>query len=160
MRLAVFNGIRHGLEKLMLRGEALVKEEAPVGATGQLANSPAYDIPATMSFSGAADSVAGMKAELFIGPPADVYGAPVELGTKPHFPPPHALLGWVKKRFNPNSEEEAMQIAWAVARKIAKRGTKAQHFFERATDKLAKEAQGIMEREICEQLVAEGYGAA
>ncbi len=145
MKAAVLVGMHNGQEKIVLRGEQLVHEEAPVGASGQLANSANHIIT-------------GNVATLFIGPPADVYGAAVEAGTRPHFPPPSALVPWVMKKFNPNSEQEAMQIAWAIARGIAKRGTKAQLFFKRATDRLENEAQPIMEHEIAEELIAAGFG--
>lgn len=146
-KAAVLVGIGHGLEKIVVRGEQLVKEEAPVGATGQLANSANH-------------LVEGTRAEIFIGPPADVYGAAVEAGTRPHFPPPDALIPWVIKKFNPNSDAEAREIAWLIARAIAKRGTKGQLYFKRATDQLGKEARGILEFEIAEALDAAGFGEA
>jgi len=46
--------------------------------------------------------------------PTEPYGASVEFGTKPHFPPVRALERWAKKRgLNP----------YVVARSIAKKGT-------------------------------------
>lgn len=65
-----------------------------------------------------------------VHPPADVYAAPVETGTRPHFPPVNALLLWVKKKFGVK-DEEAKGVAFAIARKIAARGTKGHHAFER-----------------------------
>jgi hypothetical protein len=145
VKLAMHEGVQNGLEKIGLRGEALAKSGAPVGATGQLANSQAMQLSEN-------------RVEIFVGPPADVYGAPVEFGSKPHFPPVDALMLWVKKKFNPANDQDAKSIAFAIARSIAKRGTKATHFFENAMDLLEKEAPGIMEHELAEALRAHGYG--
>jgi HK97 gp10 family phage protein len=47
--------------------------------------------------------------------PTEPYGAPVEFGTRPHFPPVDALKRWAEKRgMNP----------WAVALAISRKGTK------------------------------------
>ena len=48
-----------------------------------------------------------------IGPTAP-YGPYVELGTKPHFPPPDALEGWAKRH--------GFDSAWPICKAIAERG--------------------------------------
>lgn len=61
------------------------------------------------------------------------YAIPVELGTKPHFPPVAAIADWVKVKLGiggPAGEK----IAWAIARKISKVGTKGAHMVQRAFD--------------------------
>lgn len=75
------------------------------------------------------------------------YAAYVEEGTRPHMPPVAAIAGWVRIKnlvgSNPRKiiqrrglrlerTDEEMVLAWAIAKKIAKAGTKAQHFFKRA----------------------------
>ncbi len=67
-----------------------------------------------------------------VHPPADVYAAAVEYGTRPHFPPIAALVPWVKRKFQVKDEAEAESIAFLIARKIAARGTQGHHMFERA----------------------------
>lgn len=54
-----------------------------------------------------------------VGPEAP-YGPFVELGTRPHFPPPDALEGWAKRH--------GFDSAWPICRAIAKRGLKAKPF--------------------------------
>jgi len=72
---------------------------------------------------------------LYVAPPADVYALPVETGSRPHFPPIAALLPWVKKKLSLPAggidEPEAKALAFVVARKISKTGTKGVFFFER-----------------------------
>lgn len=69
------------------------------------------------------------------------YALFVHEGTKPHFPPPSALKRWAIAHGMPGAE-------FAIARKIAQRGTKRRPFFEwalrgglqRAIDRLMVEA--------------------
>jgi HK97 gp10 family phage protein len=57
------------------------------------------------------------------------YGVFVERGTRPHFPPIEPLKRWsALKLGNAN-------LAWAVAKKISRVGTKAQPFMQPALDK-------------------------
>lgn len=55
----------------------------------------------------------------------------VELGTKPHMPPVHALIPWVRAVLGVDAKR-APSVAFLVARKIAKKGTKPQKHFESA----------------------------
>lgn len=55
------------------------------------------------------------------------YGKFVHEGTRPHFPPPRALERWVRLKLGVPSEQVA-GVAFAVARAIARRGTRAQPF--------------------------------
>ena len=59
------------------------------------------------------------------------YAIPVELGTKPHFPPVQALSDWARLKFG-LPPEEAERVGFAVARKIAREGTKGAFMFQRA----------------------------
>lgn len=148
LRDAVSQGQYNGMEKILLRGQALVVANTPV-ATGILANSISEDLQGGGAL---------LRGLIFAGPPADVYAAPVETGAKPHFPPPSALLLWVKKRFGVESEKEALSIAFAVARNIAKRGTTGAHMFQKAFDLLQQEAPGILEVEVAAAVRAAGFG--
>lgn len=65
------------------------------------------------------------------------YAVFVHEGTRPHMPPVDALAAWAKKKgINP----------WAVAKSIAKKGTKANPFLQRAVDKTARDVEGEFKR--------------
>jgi hypothetical protein len=64
-----------------------------------------------------ADSVIGMVAS---GLP---YAEWVEVGTRPHFPPPESLHEWVRVKLGIQDEDEIAQVSYLVARKIAQVGT-------------------------------------
>ena len=62
------------------------------------------------------------------------YASYVEYGRKPgKMPPPNILEAWAYKKFR-LSHKEARSMAWALARSIAKKGTKARPFFEPAVE--------------------------
>ena len=62
------------------------------------------------------------------------YASYVEYGRKPgKMPPPDILEAWAYKKFR-LSHKDARSIAWALARSIAKKGTKARPFFEPAVE--------------------------
>lgn len=54
------------------------------------------------------------------------YGAAIEFGTRPHFPPVAPLEAWAKRKLGRSG------LGFVVARKIAQKGTKAQPFFNPA----------------------------
>jgi hypothetical protein len=57
------------------------------------------------------------------------YALWVELGTKPHFPPVDALRGWTRRHLG---DED---LAFVVARAIARKGTDAQPYLRPSADK-------------------------
>ena len=62
------------------------------------------------------------------------YARYVEYGRKPgKMPPPDILEAWAYKKFR-LSHKEARSMAWASARSIAKKGTKARPYFEPAVE--------------------------
>lgn len=158
LRAAVHEGVVRGLEALGTRGSAIVQDNI---------NSPYGNLPPAVAFGNLVNSVHGDILEggevntLIIAAhaPADVYSAPVETGTVPHFPPPSSLVPWVKLRFQPASEKEALSIAFAIAKRISQRGTQGHFMFERALDQLSGEAQSILERQLADALSAAGYRA-
>ena len=143
VRDSVLSGMRNGMEKIGVVGEQLVVSGTPVGATGNLAQSV---------FSEFRPEPMRMVEVIAAGPPADVYAAPVETGTRPHFPPVNALLLWVKQKFGITDESEARSVAFLVARKIARRGTQGARMFEQAIEKLEPMAEDILTREIAEEI--------
>ena len=65
-----------------------------------------------------------------LGTPLE-HGEPVELGTKPHFPPLGPIQFWVEKKLG-YMGKEAESVAFLVARAISRRGTKGAQMFENA----------------------------
>ncbi|MBV8250552.1 MAG: HK97 gp10 family phage protein [Comamonas sp.] len=76
----------------------------------------------------------------------------VELGTKPHMPPVAALEPWVKAVLGVREPKEIKSVAFLVARKIARKGTKAQRPFGEAI--AATESQVLRLFEDCAGRVA------
>lgn len=150
MRAAIMAGAASAMEKAGLRAQMLVQEREPVGATGFLK----ADTYAEMHTDAPLHEVIG------VSPPADVYAGPVEDGTRPHMPPTSALLLWVKKKLQVSDEKAAQSIAFAIAKTIARRGTKGVHMFEKAFAQLELEAPGIFETEIAAALERAGFGGA
>jgi len=56
-----------------------------------------------------------------------VYAPYIEFGTRPHFPPISAIRLWVHHKGMAAAEDEG-RVAFLIARKIARTGTKAQPF--------------------------------
>ena len=160
IRAAINRGALNGLELAGERGVQLVEENiaSPLGdkpaavSTGNLVN-------AIFSEFQTAPGILG-RVVVAAGPPADVYAAPVETGSRPHMPPVSALLLWVQKKFGIEDEKQALSIAWAVAKTIKKRGTEGHQMFERAFEVLEDEAPGIIERGIAEEIQRRGLAPA
>ena len=128
--MALFNTaperVLSALDMLVTSGSLSLQEKAiegaPTGATGLLRNS--IQAKPTRNVGGI---VSGGAIT------AHAYAAAVENGTRPHFPPVEALKPWVKAKFGLSIEAEIAHVAFMIARKIAKRGTKAQPFMRNAT---------------------------
>jgi hypothetical protein len=154
---AVKMGVQSALSEAGARGVVLVTEairnpygsRPPAVATAILLHSITFQISQEAGIS---------RAVVFAGAPADVYVDPVERGTRPHMPPPSALLLWVKKKFSPSTERQALSIAWAIAMNIRKRGTSAFKMFERAFAQLDSELPRIFDAQIARAIRAAGVG--
>jgi hypothetical protein len=127
-----FEQFMHGAT-LYVEGE--IKERTP-HAFGTLRESFSSQV------TSAADNVIGV-----VGSPLN-YAVPVELGTKPHFPPVAAIQEWVEQKMALRGPE-ARSVAYLIARKIAVRGTKGafmvQHAFEAAKPELERQAQATLQ---------------
>jgi hypothetical protein len=64
---------------------------------------------------------------------ANPYALPVELGTKPHFPPLQPLLDWAQHKLGLHGEE-AEEAARAIQLKISWHGTKGAFMFRGAME--------------------------
>ncbi len=88
------------------------------------------------------------------------YAVPVELGTRPHFPPIQSLVDWVVAK-GIASEKDARGIAYAIAHTIAKRGTIGTHMFERGLEQNRDQVIGMFEAGVARivQRLSGYYGA-
>jgi hypothetical protein len=119
---------------LLLEREA--KENTPVGAGGGggLKGSIAAREPRRL-----ADTVLGE-----VGTPL-AYALPVELGTRPHFPPVQPLADWAVAKLGV-PRDEAQAVGFRIARKIAKRGTEGAFMFTRALAQTTPQIEAICGR--------------
>lgn len=88
------------------------------------------------------ETVAGLHVEGFVGSTLN-YVQPVDLGTRPHFPPVEALIDWVRTKLGVASDKQARGIAFLIARKIARQGTKGAHVFDEALERLTPQLERI-----------------
>ena len=119
---------------------AFLKAETPVGATKGLRNSTAGSI---------VGGPVGQRLEIRQGVKSregDPYGRFVREGTRPHFPPVAALVPWVQKVFGV-SESAAISIAYQVARKISRVGTKPNPYHARALKSMMPQLRVIFKQE-------------
>lgn len=79
------------------------------------------------------------------------YALPLEHGSKAHMPPVQPLVSWVRVRFNVKPAQ-ALPIAWAIARKIAKKGTPAKKVFTNALAKHQAQIERILTQSLAEAL--------
>jgi hypothetical protein len=112
--------------------ERELKEAMPRGATGITAGSITGDVFSTP---------AGVLGVVGSSQPAATF---VELGTKPHMPPVAALVPWVRSVLG-LAEKEARNVAFLIARKIAKRGTRAQRPFARTLEANTRQIERTFE---------------
>jgi len=117
---------------LLLEGE--IKRETPVGAGPiHLRDTFFYKVYDEH------DRIWGL-----VGSPA-AYGVPVEMGTKPHFPPVAPLQHWVERKLGIGGKE-AKAVAFLIARAIARRGTKGARMATRSVEKNEARIMAILER--------------
>ncbi|HWP39752.1 MAG TPA: hypothetical protein VNL70_02415 [Tepidisphaeraceae bacterium] len=122
------------------------------GAVQQNIRSPHGQKPPAVAYGYLANAITTEQPEplygrVFVAPPADVYGTPVETGTAPHFPPVAAIERWVEKKFAAQgmSRSEMRGAAFAIARKIAARGTQGHFMFQRAYEQNREAAETLID---------------
>lgn len=64
-----------------------------------------------------------------------------ELGTRPHFPPVEPLEDWVQAKLGIDDEGERRNVAFLIARKISRVGTKGDGTWQRVADASAPEVE-------------------
>lgn len=104
--------------QLLVQREVVERTPRGVGAGGGLAGS----ISAREPELGVGEIVG------VVGTPL-VYAEPVELGTRPHFPPMAPLRDWVRHKLGKETPEEIETVARAIQRKIGHHGTQGAFMF-------------------------------
>ena len=129
--------LNNGLRKIGQLLVPKVKEATPVGASGKLRGRTFFEIKGK-----------GADMEMKIIQPAKsdkgyFYGGAVRGGTRPHFPPPSALYDWVVKKLG-IPMPAAKGVAFLIARKISKVGTKPQKYAREVLQSNMSNIQGIV----------------
>jgi len=135
------SAIVKGLQSAALRMPEVIREELhqtmphPAIATGELARSTKVDL----LHDGA---IVGMDAP---------HAAIIEEGARPHFPPLQPLRDWVRVKGFASDPDEVDSIAYAVAKKISKRGIEPRHYFKASMIRL----DSIIDHEIESEIITE-----
>ena len=139
-------GIERGLRRAteLLRAAVSTLAQSPLGVSAP----GAFGEYAGSLTTAVVDENGRPVGRVFLAPPADRYGMFVEVGTRPHFPPPAALEGWVRRRLGITGNREVREVAFLIGRKIARAGTPGRLFFERALDNNESRVVAILEEEI------------
>jgi hypothetical protein len=153
-------GIERGLHRATerLRAAVTTLAQSPLGAPSNAFGEFAGSVTAAVGGSRGAAIGSGAQRQdavlgsVFLAPPADRYGLFVEVGTRPHFPPPAALEGWVRRRLGIRGDREAREVAFLIGRKIARTGTKGHFFFERALRENESRVVAVMEQEVAKAI--------
>lgn len=125
------------LESLFLL-EREVKENTPVGIGGGGGLKG--------SFSARGPNAIGEETLGEIGSNLN-YAVPVELGSKPHFPPVEPLADWARAKLGV-PESEARSVGFLIARKISRKGTPAAEMVQRAMRDNEGQVQEIFGRAV------------
>lgn len=159
MEAAFHLGVEHGLEALGIQGAEIVQENIAT---------PYGELPPAVAFGMLVSNIvskfareASMAVEVIgVNPSVQAfqYAAPVETGTRPHMPPPSALVPWVQKKFADIDEKSALSLAFAIATKIRQRGTQGHFMFERALEQLEPMVPPAIEAAIAQALREAGFG--
>ena len=114
-----------------------LKDKTPVGATGKLRSSTVFQV------LGKAEDMSVEIRQSASSSKGFAYGVAVRHGTKPHFPPIDALVPWVRKVLG-IGPERVRQVAFLVARKISREGTKPQPYHIEVLDDNLTKVKSIM----------------
>lgn len=130
-------GLRAALAESAALVETKVRQHTPQGVGGAASGARGSIFSETREAPGLFTAVVGSSLP---------YIEPLESGSKPHFPPPSALIPWVGRFLTLTQGQTAEGVAWAIAKTIAKRGTKGRHMFERGLREARPESARIFER--------------
>jgi hypothetical protein len=121
----------------------MLRADSPKGATGRLRNTTGFHI---QRFGSRQRLVIRQAARSQSG---HFYGVSVRSGTGPHWPPVRELIPWVRAVLRV-SAADAPRVAYLVARKIARRGTRPNPYHQR----VFRRAQGAIRAILREEMVS------
>ena len=150
---ALGRAVSRGLERAtdLLERAVAANAQTPFGSRAESLSQLAR------SLTGEVYSDGGRQVgEVFLGPPADQYGIFVEVGTRPHFPPPAAIEAWVRRRLGVTGDRQAQQLAFLIGRKISRVGTPGRFLFSRALRENEDRVLAILEEEVAHALSGGG----
>jgi len=150
LRLAIERGLHRATA--LLERAVIANALAPLGSArgepfGAQASAPLGELARSVRREVLSDEERGV-GRVFLGAPADQYGIFVEVGTRPHFPPPAALEGWVRRRLGVTSDRQARALAFLIGRKISREGTPGRFLFTHALEANVEQVVEILEEEI------------
>ena len=158
IQAAIREGEQTGLEELGIKGAEMVQRNIATPYEGKPAAVATENLLSSITshfewLPDAAHEIIGVSPQLG----ADKYAAPVETGARPHMPPPDSLLLWVEKKFGIDEEKEALSVAFAIAKTIAKRGTQGHQMFSRGLEELQPMVVPALEHHIAMSLARHGF---
>jgi len=139
-REEVLGGLHRSLRRIGHLVTPQLREATPVGATHNLRNFTVFQI------MGKAEDMYLEVRQAAQSPSGYYYGAAVRGGSRPHFPPVSALMPWVAVKFAV-SGKEVRRIAWAIAVKISRVGTKPNPYHVRVLNANLGRIQTIVDEE-------------
>jgi hypothetical protein len=158
IQAAVREGVQTGMEALGIKGAEMVQQNIGTPYEGKPAAVAFGNLMSAITshfqwVGDAAHEIIGVSPQLG----ADKYAAPVETGARAHMPPPGSLVLWVQKKFDVEDEKQALSIAFAVAKNIAKRGTQGHQMFSRALAEIEPMVVPALEKNIAIALARHGF---
>ena len=146
------DALRQAVERGLARATELLERAVAAAAMspfGTRSGGPLGELARSVKREVFSDTDTGRAiGRVFLGSPADQYGLFVEVGTRPHFPPPAAIEGWVRRRLGVTNDRQARELAFLIGRKIARTGTPGRFLFERALEENEERVVRILEEEI------------
>ena len=153
------DALRRAVERGLERATELLERAVAAAAMspfGARSSAPLGELARSVKREVFSDADTGRAiGRVFLGSPADQYGLFVEVGTRPHFPPPAAIEGWVRRRLGVTNDRQARELAFLIGRKIARTGTPGRFLFERALEENVERVVAIFEEEVAQAVSGE-----
>jgi len=124
-----------------------ISDEAPVGVTGNLAQSfGASPAAVTGGIELLGQTIEDLHGRVFSSLP---YAIVIDQGRTPgqRMPPVDAIMLWVERVLGiaESDDFELEETAWAIAKSIAKKGIEARHFVDRGLKNALPNVEGVFE---------------
>jgi hypothetical protein len=120
-----------------------ISDEAPIGVSGQLAQSFAGSANGGIEVLG--QEIEDISGRVFSSLP---YAVVIDQGRAPgaRMPPVDAIMLWVERvlGIQESDDTELEDVAWAIARSIGKKGIAPRYFVERGLQKALPRVEGVL----------------